>query len=483
MKPDDLSDLPEFSGGSDLSRDSDAYWEESILPVLREYIAIPNQSPAFDRDWAAHGHMDRAVALVADWVRGQGVSGLQLDVVRLDGRTPLILIDVPGAGADTVLLYGHIDKQPPMEGWRPGLAPWSPVIEGDCLYGRGAADDGYAVFAAVAAIRALEGAGRPRARCVIIIEACEESGSVDLPHYISALEERIGEPGLVVCLDSGCGDYERLWVTTSLRGLVSGDLTVSTLREGVHSGSAAGIVPSSFRILRRLLDRLENADTGAIELAELWAEIPPERARQAETAARVLGNRVYQEFPFQPGCRPVDADPTTLILNRTWRPQLEVVGAAGLPPLEAAGNVLRPATTVKLSLRLPPSVDPRSAIAAVKRLLEADPPCSACVSFIPDGWGASGWCAPPTAPWLAESLRRASVELWGAEPCYMGEGGTIPFMAMLGGKFPKAQFVITGVLGPRSNAHGPNEFLHIPTAKKLTLCIARVLADHLRASS
>jgi acetylornithine deacetylase/succinyl-diaminopimelate desuccinylase-like protein len=467
---------------SPLSAFVDSFWDREILPTLREYVTIPNQSPAFDADWEAHGHMDRAVGLIAAWVERQQVPGLRLEVVRLPGRTPLVFIEVPGASDHTVLLYGHLDKQPPMEPWRDGLGPWRPVIDGECLYGRGAADDGYAVFAATAALAALAREGVPYARCVIVIEACEESGSFDLPHYIDALKQRIGAPRLVVCLDSGCGDYQRLWVTTSLRGLVSGDLCVSTLTEGVHSGNAGGIVPSTLRIARLLLGRMEDAETGAIKPPELAADIPPDRRQQATAAAAVLGRNIHAEFPFQPGCRPQTTDLEELVLNRTWRPQLEVTGAAGLPPLDRAGNVLRPATTLRLSLRLPPTADPKRAVAAVKRLLESDPPYGAKVRFSADGWGASGWNAPATAPWLADSIRRASLDAFGADACYMGEGGTIPFMAMLGEKFPQAQFLITGVLGPRSNAHGPNEFLHLPTAKRLTACVARVLADHHEAT-
>lgn len=466
---------------SPLSAFVDSFWDREVLPTLREYITIPNQSPAFDPDWQAHGHMDRAVNLVAAWVERQEIPGLRLEVVRLPQRTPLIFIEVPGRSDETVLLYGHLDKQPPMEPWRIGFGPWNPVMDGDSLYGRGSADDGYAVFAATAAIGALANARTPHARCVVVIEACEESGSFDLPHYIDALKERIGAPSLVICLDSGCGDYDHLWVTTSLRGLVSGDLTVSTLTEGVHSGNAGGIVPSSLRIARQLLDRVEDAASGAIKPRELWADIPAERVQQAAASAKVLGSRIHQEFPFQPGCGPQTTDLEELVLNRTWRPQLEVTGADGLPPLAGAGNVLRPQTTLRLSLRLPPSVEPRQATAAVKRLLEADPPYGAKVTFSSDGWGASGWSAPPTAAWLADSVRQASLATFGAEACFMGEGGTIPFMAMLGEKFPQAQFLITGVLGPRSNAHGPNEFLHIPTAKKLTACVAQVLGDHFKA--
>ena len=452
-------------------------WTDRIIPALTDYLRIPNQSPAYDPDWNRNGHMDRAVELVVDWVRAQNVPGLSLDVVRLDGRTPLVFIEVPGQTQETVLLYGHLDKQPPMHGWNEGLGPWTPVISDGKLYGRGGADDGYAGFASLTAIQALQDQGLPHARCVIIIEADEESGSDDLPYYITALKDRIGSPSLVICLDSGCGNYDQLWVTNSLRGLVTGTLSVSTLTEGVHSGAASGVVPSSFRVLRQVLSRLEDERTGEILPPELYADIPAERLGQAEAAAGVLGSSVSAMFPFQVGAAPVTGENDALLLNRTWRPQLEITGAAGLPSLDQAGNVLRPLTAVQLSLRLPPTVDPDRAMACVKALLEKDPPYGATVRFEPS-LGASGWNAPALVPWLEQSLKRASQEFFGREACYMGEGGTIPFMGMLGEQFPQAQFMITGVLGPHSNAHGPNEFLELSTGVKLTCCVARVLADH-----
>ncbi|MGH7785726.1 MAG: M20/M25/M40 family metallo-hydrolase [Candidatus Binatia bacterium] len=459
-----------------LTRFVDAAWTDRIVPALRQYITIPNQSPAFDAQWRAHGHMDRAVALIADWVRAQNVPGLQLEVVQLEGRTPLIWMEVPGDSDDTVLLYGHLDKQPPMHGWSPGLDAWTPVIRDGRLYGRGGADDGYSSFACVAAIQALRAQRLPHARCVVLIEACEESGSYDLPAYIEALAERIGTPSLVICLDSGCGNYEQLWVTTSLRGLVGGTLTVTVLDEGVHSGGAGGIVPSSFRIARHLLDRLEDARTGAILPRALHADIPAERAAQAAAAAAVLGASVHESFPFAGGTGPLSRDVTELVLNRTWRPQLEIIGAGGLPGLKESGNVLRPQTALKLSLRLPPTCDAGAATAAVRALLTADPPYGAQVELSAEQ-GTSGWNAPPLAPWLGESLARASHESFGREACFLGEGGTIPFMGMLGERFPQAQFVITGVLGPHSNAHGPNEFLDLRMGARVTACVARVIAD------
>jgi acetylornithine deacetylase/succinyl-diaminopimelate desuccinylase-like protein len=457
----------------------DSAWTDRIVPALREYVTIPNQSPAFDPDWHAHGYMDRAVDLIAAWVRAQAVPGLVLEVVRLEGRTPLLWMEVPGESDDTVLLYGHLDKQPPMAGWSDGLGPWTPVIRDGRLYGRGAADDGYAAFACVVAIQALRAQRLPHARCVVLIEACEESGSFDLPGYIDALAERIGTPSLVICLDSGCGNYDQLWVTTSLRGLIGGTLDVTVLDEGVHSGAASGIVPSSFRIARQLIGRLEDERSGAIRPRQLYVDVPPERAAQAAAAAAVLGASVHESFPFAAGTAPVHTDVTELLLNRTWRPQLEVIGAGGLPALDNAGNVLRPHTALRLSLRLPPTLDAGAAAATLRTLLISDPPHGAKVAFTSDQH-ASGWNAASLAPWLETALARASRDFFGREVCYQGEGGTIPFMAMLGERYPSAQFVVTGVLGPHSNAHGPNEFLDLATGARVTACVAAVLAEHYR---
>lgn len=458
----------------------DGTWDDEIVPTLFDYIKIPNKSPSFDPDWARHGFMDEAVAMFENWGRKKLAAlpaGSKLEVVRLEGRTPVILIEVPGQGDDAVLLYGHLDKQPEMVGWAEGFGPWIPRIADDKLYGRGGADDGYAMFSALTAIAALRDQGIPHARLIVLIEACEESGSFDLPFYMDHLAERIGSPSLIVCLDSGCGNYEQLWLTTSLRGMFAGALTVRVLKEGVHSGDASGIVPSSFRILRQLVSRIEDEMTGEIQLGDLHVQIPPERIEQAKRAAAALGDKVYTKFPFAGATQPMTSGLVEMILNRTWRPQLAVTGMEGLPELAFAGNVLLPTTTAKLSLRLPPTLDAPAAAKKVREVIEADPPSGAEVTFETSSAG-SGWNAPAVAPWLDASLTRASEAVFGRGPAYMGEGGSIPFMAMLGEKFPQAQFVITGVLGPQSNAHGPNEFLHIPTGKKVTAVVSRILADH-----
>jgi acetylornithine deacetylase/succinyl-diaminopimelate desuccinylase-like protein len=454
-------------------------WDTRIVPALTEYVRIPAKSPGFDRDWQAHRHLDRAVELAAGWARERPVEGLQVEIARLPGRTPVLLMEVPGNADQTVLLYGHLDKQPEMTGWSEGLGPWTPVRRGDRLYGRGAADDGYAAFAALTAIEALQAQGVPHARCVVLVETCEESGSADLPAYMDALASRIGTPNLVVCLDASCGNYDQLWMATSLRGLVGGELSVEVLAEGIHSG-ASGIVPSSFRILRQLLSRLEDERSGEIRPRDLHVEIPPERARQARDVAAALGGDIAARMPLVPGMRTVRADPVELVVAQTWSPALAITGADGLPSIADGGNVLRPRTAVKVSLRIPPTLDARDATRRLQEIFEADPPYGARVQFSPST-PSPGWNAPPLAGWLAASLDRASTAHFGRPPMSAGVGGSIPFMSMLGERFPDAQFVITGVLGPGSNAHGPNEFLHVPTGVRVTACVAEILADHYHA--
>jgi acetylornithine deacetylase/succinyl-diaminopimelate desuccinylase-like protein len=456
----------------------DRVWADDIEPTLHDYIAIPCVSVSFDPDWRTHGHLDRAIELVRAWCAARDIAGLTVEVVELPGRTPVVLCEVPargGSATDTVLFYGHVDKQPEMTGWREGLGPWLPVVEGDRLYGRGGADDGYAAFASLLAIEAAQRAGIAHTRCVVLVEASEESGSPDLPAYLDALADRIGSPSLVLCLDSGCLDNDRMWVTTSLRGLVGGTLRVDILDEGIHSGEASGVVPSSFRIARHLLERIEDSATGRLLLGELHVDVPADRQAQAAHTADSFD--ISTHFPFVDGAAPVVTDPTAMLLARTWWPALSVTGVDGIPPLAAAGNVLRPFTSLQLSLRIPPTCDAAAALAAVTDALTADPPYGARVTFDAAPAGP-GWNAPSFEPWLDDALGAASTATFGVPHAAYGEGGSIPFMGMLGQMFPAAQFVITGVLGPGSNAHGPNEFLHLPTARHLTACLALLLGSH-----
>jgi len=480
-------------------------WDDDIVHQLTDYIAVPAKSPMFDPDWAQQGYIDTVVRSAADWVQAQKVAGLTLDIVRLPGRTPVLFFELAAsdgatqpivADADkiraagqndqkgqTVLMYGHLDKQPEFSGWRSDLGPWTPKYQDGKLYGRGGADDGYALYAAIAAIQALKTQQVAHPRVVGLIETCEESGSYDLLPYLDALKPRLGDVGLVICLDSGAGNYDQLWLTSSLRGMASGVLKVEVLTEGVHSGDASGLVPSSFRILRHLLDRLEDSATGRL-LPELFhCQVPADRLAQAQATATILGDEVYKRFPWahadcggaSQSMLPTTTDPLQALLNRTWMPTLSVTGVEGMPDLVNAGNVLRPYTAFKLSLRLPPLIDAASAVAQLKTLLEDNAPYQAKVTF-DHAAGATGWNAPSTAPWFEQALNAASQSCFGAPCGYIGQGGTIPLMNMLSKGFPKAQMMVCGVLGPKSNAHGPNEFLHVPYAKKLTAAVAQVMA-------
>jgi acetylornithine deacetylase/succinyl-diaminopimelate desuccinylase-like protein len=454
----------------------DHYWEEKIIPTLSKYIEIPAKSPAFDPEWQKSGHLHRALRLVEEWIEAKKVPGLYKEVIEAPGRTPLLLLTLKGNLNYDVLMYGHLDKQPEMTGWSEGLAPWKAVRRESRLYGRGGADDGYAVFACVCVMEHLLAANGPRPNITVAIEFSEESGSTDLPFYFENHAEKFGEPNLIVCLDSGTGNYEQFWMTTSLRGLVNGVLKVQVLNEGVHSGDASGVVPSSFRIARQLLGRFENVDTGEIFPSAFKAEIPSERLTQADRVARTLQKNLYLKFPFTAGTEPAVKEPREIILNRTWRAALSVTGSEGMPHPQQAGNVLRPFTSLKLSLRLPPRTEATAAAEALKTLLEKDPPYHAKVEFhIEDA--AGGWDAPPMQKDLAALIEESSQKYFGKEALAMGEGGSIPFMGMLGEKFPKAQFVITGVLGPGSNAHGPNEFIDVDYAKKLTGAVTHLLMN------
>src|SRR2546423_77653 len=423
-------------------------WETSIVDRLSAYVRIPNKSPLFDPQWESHGYMEAAVQLMTQWCRAQPLTGMRVEVRRLPGRTPLLLIDVPGELPGSVLLYGHLDKQPEFTGWLAGLGPWEPVIREGKLYGRGAADDGYAVFSSLTAIAALKEQKVRLPRCLVLIEACEESGSDDLPAHLESLGATLGEPSLVVCLDAECGNYDQVWCTTSLRGNLVGTLRVRVLTEGVHSGMATGIAPTPFRILEQLLARIENPLTGDLLLDELHVSMPRDRRAQAAAAAQVLGGSVAGKLPWAPGVQAVSNDPIQLLINSTWRATLAATGAEGRPALGSAGNVLLPELAAKLSLRLPPTCDAARATAAVREALVRDPPYGAQVSFDP-GSATGGWNAPALAPWLEASISRASRAVYGRDAVHIGCGGRAPAPGGAAAAVPPPpDFLTTGARPP-----------------------------------
>lgn len=455
----------------------DVQWRKAISGPLREYVRIPSVSPAFDAHWRAHGHIDAAIRLLADWCRAQPIPHIQVEIRELAELAPLLLVEVPGEDElGCIVIYGHLDKQPEMAGWAPGLGPWQPVERDGKLYGRGSADDGYSVFSALSALAALREQGVRLPRCLLLIEASEESGSIHLPAHLEALADRLGTPRLIICLDAECGNYDQLWSTTSLRGCVEGLLHVPVLSGAVHSGLAGGIAPTALRIATQLLARVEDPASGLLRLPELSADIPSYASEEIAVAARILGPSVMSKAPLLEGVQCVADDPATLLANNYWRGALSVTGVDGLPPTTAAANVIMPQMTLRVSCRLPPAVDAANAAEALRITFESDAPYGASVRFdVVDS--LSGWTAPPPAAWLRTSLQRASRLIFEAEAVQFGCGGTIPFLPMLARRFPAAQFVVTGVLGPGSSAHGPNEFLHIDYAGQLTCCLALVIAD------
>ncbi len=452
-------------------------WDESVIPAMMDYVAIPSVSPGFAKDWETSGYLLDALNCAKTFYESLELKNSALQVIKEPNRTPILLIEIESTlqdGEETIFLYGHLDKQPPAQGWDENKGAFSPVIENDKLYGRGSADDGYAVFTALTAIKALQSNGIPHGRCVILIETCEESGSFDLEYYIEKYKVNIGTPDLIVCLDSGCGDYERLWVTTSLRGAMACELEACILTEGIHSGTS-GIVASSFRILRQILDRIEDSKTGEILVPELHGSIPEKRLEQIKDTAQKLGDSISSAIPLVEGANTISDDPETLIINSTWKPTISYIGADGLPAIDHAGSVLRESTKLLLSFRIPPNVDGEIAAHKLKSITEQDPPYGAKINFnfLKD---AKGWDMPELGDKLESKVNDASTAFFGKMPCYAGEGGSIPFMTLLANKFPQAKFLITGVLGPKSNAHGPNEFLHLPYVKKLTAAISYIIS-------
>ncbi len=457
----------------------DHAWD-GALPTLMDYIAVPARSPMFDPEWATTGHIARAAALLRDWASAQQIPGMTVEQVEVTGLTPVLLVEIPATNADladhTVLMYGHLDKQPEMEPWSSGLGPWLPVLRGDRLYGRGGADDGYSIFAALIAIAAVHEVGGRHARIVVLIEASEESSSVHLAAHLERLLPRIGTADLVITLDSFCESYDRLWTTTSTRGVAGGVLDIEVCADDPHSGRASGVLPSSFRILRQLLDRIEDSATGQVLLRSANVHIPEHRVREAAIAAEAFP-RLSSSFRPLPGVQPMGADAHEELLNETWRPALEVIGVDGLPPVADAGNVFRSRLSVKLSLRLPPTADTWAVGEEMRSALEAAPPYGAKVR-LNDGARGPGWESPAFRPWLASVADAASERHWGRPSASCGVGGTIPFMGMLGESMPDAQYLLMGVLGPESNAHGPDEFLHLPTVRRVTATVADVLQAH-----
>jgi len=453
-------------------------FDRHVTPTLSAYGSIECLSPLFDENWESNGHIDRAMELLANWARERTFANATVEIHRLPGRTPLmtVTVEATGPGTSTAVLYGHMDKQPPLGDWSEGLAPFSPVRRGDRLYARGVADDGYSTFSALLALEAMEAQGIAHSRCVVLIEASEESGSPDLEAYMDHLADHLGDVDFMICLDSGAITYDRLWVTTSLRGGLTLDVTVRVVENGIHSGMASGVVPSSFRVLRQFLDRLEDATTGEILIKDLHVTIPDDVRENAEALASEFGDLTVEGMAFVGQTKAMGSSAAERILRKTWYPTVSYIGIDGVPSIANGGNVLRPYTALAMSLRLPPTLDCEEAVRSVKAYFDTNLPDEADVQIAVNAF--QGWQAPDTEPWLVSALAEASQEAFGRSPGFTGEGGSIPFLASLGKRYPKVQFVATGVLGPDSNAHGIDEMLDLPMAVNVTNSVITLLSAH-----
>jgi len=455
---------------------SDEIWEQSILPSLSDFIEIKALSPLFEPDWANLGELDATIEIFCKWLDEQGISGMSYETHRIDDLSPVLLVTIEGTGPGEVIFYSHLDKQPSKpELWSEGLHPLRAVRRDPWLYGRGSVDDGYGGYLCATSIRLLQEAGEPHPRCTMIIETCEESGSFDLPPYLEELTDQLGNPDMVVVMDSGGPDYDHVWMTEALRGLVSGTLSVKVSHEGIHSGNSGGSIPSSFRIQRILLDRVEDSATGRVLIPEMHADIPQEVRDKAVALRDIVGNSIWEQFPTVDSLRQASESTEDMIVAMNWEPTLSIIGADGMPSVQVAGNVLRTNTDLKLSFRIPPGVDSEAAIACAKKILEEDPPYGAEVTFTPDS-SADGFHAPPLSGTVSDAIHDASMELTGLPPLATWTGGTIPFMAMMQGKYPEAMFLCTGSSGPGNNAHGPDEKLHIPSSKRLTVALSATVS-------
>lgn len=455
---------------------SEEIWESSILPSLSDFIGIKALSPLFEPNWAEIGELDATIELFCEWLEDQGIEGMSHEKHRIGELSPVLIVTIEGTGPGEVIFYSHLDKQPSKpELWSEGLHPLKAVRRDPWLYGRGSVDDGYGGYLCATSVRLLQEAGAPHPRCTMIIETCEESGSFDLPPYLEGLTERLGNPDMVVVLDSGGPDYDHIWMTEALRGLVSGTLSVRVSHEGIHSGNSGGSIPSSFRIQRILLDRVEDSSSGKVTIPEMHVEIPEVVRENAITLRNIVGDSIWEQFPTVDTLRQASETTEDMIVAMNWEPTLSIIGADGIPSVQDAGNVLRTNTDLKLSFRIPPGVDSEYAIARAKEILEEDPPYGAEVTFTPDSC-ADGFHAPPLDGPISEAITEASMELTGLPPLATWTGGTIPFMAMMQAKYPEAMFLCTGTSGPGNNAHGPDEKLHIPSSKRLTVFLSATIA-------
>jgi acetylornithine deacetylase/succinyl-diaminopimelate desuccinylase-like protein len=446
---------------------------------LKSFIRVPNVSPEYDPDFLTNGLIHQAVDCVKTWIEAQGIPGLTTTVFADPGREPLLYVAIPGtsSSAPPVLAYGHLDKMPPLDdaGWTPGLSARDAVIRDGKIYGRGANDDGYNAFLVISALKYLQSKSLPYPKVTMLFETGEESGGEEIERYLDELRPKIGDAGVILVLDGEAQDYKTVWGCTSLRGIVNGLLTVKHLAAPCHSGMATGLVPSTFRIARILLSRIEDAATGEILVKEAHVpEIPAHRIAQCKLIADQLGEGSHAIVSPLPGARLVADDNAQLLVNKAWKPGLAVTGCDGIPSIQDGSNVIRTTTALKLSLRIPPGVESEKVGAVLKAVLEADPPYGAQVTYQVLGVG-NGWWGPNMTGRVDEGIRAATKAIFDSAPLYYGEGGSIPLCNKFQALWPEAQVLVSGCAGTDSNPHGYDESLNLTYTQKFCTFLALFL--------
>ena len=443
--------------GSDVDRLRDRLHD--LLPQVRadleRLVRIPSVSAAaFDQ-----AHVQASADAVAELLREAGLSDVQQLTASAHGRTgaPAVVGRRPGpAGAPTVLLYAHHDVQPPGSETDWDTPVFQPTERDGRLYGRGAADDKAGVMVHVAALRALGeelGVG-----IVVFVEGEEEIGSPTFEAFLAAHHDLLAADVIIVA-DSVNWKIGVPALTTSLRGLVDGTITVRTLDHAVHSGMYGGPVPDAMLATVRLLDSFWDAagDVAVPGLVGGEAEALDYPEADLRADAGILDG--------------VHLIGTGSLTSRMWtKPALSIIGIDATS-VDAASNTLLPQVRVKFSLRIAPGQDPAAAFAAIRGHAEAHAPFGAQVE-VTQGEAGQAFAADVegsvyrTARWALEAA-------WGAAPVQIGIGGSIPFIADLLTAYPAATVLVTGVEDPDSRAHGANESLHLGEFERA--CLAEIL--------
>jgi acetylornithine deacetylase/succinyl-diaminopimelate desuccinylase-like protein len=456
-------------------------FDKNILPSFKEFLSVPNISPSYDKDWNKNGFLKQAATVLLEYAQNIGISGLNASLCtgEEENVTPFLYIDIDSTSKDEkrVLLYGHYDKQPPLTGWEQGKGPYSPIVEDDYLYGRGAADDGCSFYAALTSIKALQKFKIPHPKIIILIEGCEESGSIDLPFYIEKYKKFIGSPDLIVAMDGGGLDYNRFWLSNSVRGIMCFEITVTTLTKGIHSGKGSGVAPETMMILRNLISRIEDYKSEIVSLKQFEVEIPQPVIDSAKKALDAVGNTWIKNIPILPGVKYLSDDLLKIYLNSSWTPSLAVLGVKGLPDLNSAGNVLRPSTTFKISIRLPPTYEAIKAKQIIQTVMTENPPFNSDIKISNFNYSDGAYISN-TSDKLKSELNKISQIFFQNDYSEISVGATIPFVQIFLNMFPNAQMIVTGAAGIDSQIHSQNEKLKISYFKKFVCSLTNLIGDY-----